>query len=471
LIKDGPGEIRYQGLGLPLTTYAKLEVDEGLFRLGSNSSIADERGFGAVPLAVLPDAIKLDGGYIGLSFSITLHANRGITVTSNGGGYAGPSQMTVPGPLSGTGTFHMVGGTVVLQNASNDTTFSGDLNLENGTLSVGGDSFLGAAPGAPDADHIKMGGVSPLAVATTGTLSFSASTTLNANRGIELTTGGTGRINIPTGGNTVTYGGNITGAGKFIKMGDGALVASGSLGHTGGTDIYGRLDVNGSLTSGPVAVKTTAAGLGANGTLAGTGTVGGAITVESGAHIAPGSGGIGELTSTAGVTLTAGSILDFDLGAPGTSDLLDVGTSTFTVDGGSVNLANAGGLASGTYTLIDYGTLAGTGIAAFLSQVPTGPAGFTYALVDTGSLINLQVTAVAANDADYNEDGVIDAADYVAWKKTPSAFGGDPAGYDLWKQQFGQASPGAGGGGAVPEPTTIGLVLIGLAALAARRRG
>ena len=161
--------------------------------------------------------------------------------------------------------------------ASNTTTFNGSWNVENGTVVVAGDGFLGAARGSPVADHIMMGGVNPLAVATTGTLSFSATTTLNANRGISLTTGGTGRINIATGGNTVTYGGAISGDGKFIKMGDGTLSTSGASTYSGGTDVYGKLLVNntsGSGTgSGAVAVKTLLAGLGTDGTLGGTGTI------------------------------------------------------------------------------------------------------------------------------------------------------------------------------------------------------
>lgn len=32
---------------------------------------------------------------------------------------------------------------------------------------------------------------------------------------------------------------------------------------------------------------------------------------------------------------------------------------------------------------------------------------------------------------DFNEDGTVDAADYAAWRKLPSSFGGDPAGYNL----------------------------------------
>ena len=85
LTKTGPGEFRYQGLGLPNTTYSKLVVNQGLFRLGFNSSVQDERGFGAVPATFTPDAITLSGGSIGQSFNLTLHANRGVTLGPAGG--------------------------------------------------------------------------------------------------------------------------------------------------------------------------------------------------------------------------------------------------------------------------------------------------------------------------------------------------------------------------------------------------
>jgi hypothetical protein len=61
---------------------------------------------------------------------------------------------------------------------------------------------------------------------------------------------------------------------------------------------------------------------------------------------------------------------------------------------------------------------------------------------------------------DYNSDGLINAADYVAWRKLQSQFGGEP-GYQAWKQRFGQPSPAAGA--SVPEPSAAILLLIGIA--------
>jgi hypothetical protein len=67
-------------------------------------------------------------------------------------------------------------------------------------------------------------------------------------------------------------------------------------------------------------------------------------------------------------------------------------------------------------------------------------------------------------DGDYNEDGAINAADYVVWRK------GEADGpYETWRENFGAGS--AGGGSAVPEPTGIVLLLSGIAALTVRNRG
>ena len=44
---------------------------------------------------------------------------------------------------------------------------------------------------------------------------------------------------------------------------------------------------------------------------------------------------------------------------------------------------------------------------------------------------------------DFNQDGVVDAADYVVWRKSPSTFGGDPNGYNTWRTNFGATVTGA----------------------------
>jgi hypothetical protein len=73
-------------------------------------------------------------------------------------------------------------------------------------------------------------------------------------------------------------------------------------------------------------------------------------------------------------------------------------------------------------------------------------------------------------DGDFNRDGVVNAADYPAWRKMRP--GGD-GGYDSFYGNFGMTSVGSGGSAAVPEPASVVFVIIGFAAtiwLAARHR-
>jgi hypothetical protein len=61
-------------------------------------------------------------------------------------------------------------------------------------------------------------------------------------------------------------------------------------------------------------------------------------------------------------------------------------------------------------------------------------------------------------DGDFNDDGRVNAADYVVWRKTD----GSPAGYNEWRMNFG-ATSGSGaaelGASQVPEPAAVVLML------------
>lgn len=80
----------------------------------------------------------------------------------------------------------------------------------------------------------------------------------------------------------------------------------------------------------------------------------------------------------------------------------------------------------------------------------------------------------AALAGDYNQDALVDAADYVAWRKGASPNPNTIGDYNTWRANFGSgAGTGAGdnglsAGSAVPEPT-FGYALLGSAVLAFRR--
>jgi hypothetical protein len=92
--------------------------------------------------------------------------------------------------------------------------------------------------------------------------------------------------------------------------------------------------------------------------------------------------------------------------------------------------------------------------------------------------IHLPTQAPMGIAGDFNEDGKVDAADYVKWRKNTA---NNPLPNDdglttqadrftLWRANFGEMEmPGGGASGAVPEPSSA--VLLSLAAMAILGRG
>jgi hypothetical protein len=92
-------------------------------------------------------------------------------------------------------------------------------------------------------------------------------------------------------------------------------------------------------------------------------------------------------------------------------------------------------------------------------------------------------TAVAGTPGDYNNDGVVNAADYTVFRDnlgqpvalpnensaaaTPGLV--DEEDYDFWKANFGLGSDTLAGG-AIPEPSTVALLAMGMLFTFIRRR-
>jgi autotransporter-associated beta strand protein len=236
---------------------------------------------------------------------------------------------------------------------------------------------------------------------------------------------GTSTLDIRSNANTTISGIMSGSGGALAKTSLGTLTVSGANTYTGGTTISnGTLELSGApakLGTGNVTVTGTGAFLAIDNDV----TDG----LNNGATLSLANGGL--LNLAAGVNERVG-ILSLDT-------VLEPNGTYGSSQSNAVN------------KLDDYFT--GTGI------LTVGPA-------------------ILAGD--YNNDGIVDARDYVVWRKnvgqpsqtlpndTTGAIIGQPQ-LNLWRANFGNttAVPGGGSivnGGAIPEPSSIGLLALGLTA-------
>jgi pectate lyase len=93
------------------------------------------------------------------------------------------------------------------------------------------------------------------------------------------------------------------------------------------------------------------------------------------------------------------------------------------------------------------------------------PSGYTNLEVFLNSLV-----AAPALPGDYTQDGVVDAADYVQWRKSDRT----QFGYDTWRSNFGKTA-GIGAGAlvnvTVPEPATVVPLMFTMVSCCLRRGG
>jgi hypothetical protein len=139
----------------------------------------------------------------------------------------------------------------------------------------------------------------------------------------------------------------------------------------------------------------------------------------------------------------------------------------------------------------------GTNGTSILAATNTNPAGAAESLIDillpttgkyfariTGAddtiqLYELSLSIDALQPGDFNNDGIVDAADYVRWRKNtansslPNDNGltNQAARFNLWRAHFrNTAGSGTFATGAVPEPAGLAILLTGAAAIFTLRR-
>ncbi len=323
------------------------------------------------------------------------------TMTFNGDiSYAGASAMTLDlrGRNTGANTVAGVisngtgGGTLSINKTGQNTTLwvlSGTNTYTGSTVVTGGILKAGSTQAFGTNSAITLGSTSGSVTAeldlngnsnTIGSLATAGSALSNGT--VKL---GSGTLTINgVNGSAVDFKGVISGTGGVTKSGAGVQILSGANIYTGATAVNaGTLLINGSTSGSAVTVSNSSTILGGTGTI--TPGASKALTVNSGAFVAPGlTGATGTLTVALGNTgdsavFASGSKFAFDLAAPGTNDVVAFtgltlnATGDVTFNSNVVDFNNIGGLAAGTYTLFAFsannaftGTLAiGTGLEAY----------------------------------------------------------------------------------------------------------
>ncbi len=303
--------------------------------------------------------------------------------------------------------------------------------------------------------------------------------------GIVLTNPGSGytaaaTVSFDSGTSTATAAIGSVGGGGLTKLGNGTLTLSGVNTYTGATTVSaGTLLINGSHTvGGAYTVANTAA-------VGGKGTIGGAVVVQSGGKLVPGDSSVETLhivpgTLSGSVTMAANSVYEWEFdGTAG--DKVEITGSLLLDAGWKVALVNAGGMPAfgSEYDMFTYtpGSFSGT-VAGIIES---SPAGWPFARIfqdDADGLIYLAFSRLG----DANNDGVVDAADYITVKKNFGRTGGatweqgnfnGDSNVDYADLQILMANFGAGAltPATTPEPCSAVLLMFGAAAMLRRRAG
>lgn len=309
------------------------------------------------------------------------------------------SQMTGPVIALPGSTIDATGGNLTLGDASKVNGFYG-----SGTISVGEHSLTIA-----DANDAVLDSAALVMLGAAGT---------------------PGTLEVPNG-LTLDFGANITGHGTVDTPNDPfrPLINNGHITGTSGTQ----------LITLPGYIK----GVGTLDNVAITGT------------FAP---GFSPATVYAGNVQYAGT-LQIELGgaSPGSFDRL-VHSGAVTL-GGSLDVSLIGDFmptVGQSFNILDWGSLTGTFNTV---QLPTLTAGLAW---DTSQLYTDGTLAVSSTTfpGDFNQDGAVNAADYIVWRKGVTVDPTQPN-YNTWHTHFGEPAPGVGdANGAIPEPNSILLLAI-----------
>jgi T5SS/PEP-CTERM-associated repeat protein len=277
---------------------------------------------------------------------------------------------------------------------------------------------------------------------------------------------GIGTLEISNGARVISQVGVIGVAGDVSVDGADSIwevqFACGTFNCIGGTiQIYGRLNLgDGGIVSADESIQIESSGQ-----LAGSGDVRGDVLSDG--RVAPGTSP-GILHVDGDYTQTGAGELLIQLASASSYDELLVNDNATLAGTLTVNLTDGFVPNLGqSFTILTANDVDGTFTTEVLPDHPSPNLAFDV-MYNAQSVV---LTVVPALPGDYNADGIVDTADYVVWRKGLGTLF-TPGDYDVWRVHFGQtASSGAGASAnvAIPEPTTLILVLMGILGLLSRR--
>ena len=281
----------------------------------------------------------------------TLLTNSGsLSVGQNG---SGNSMVISNGGMVADATGY-IGSSNTSLNNSVLVTGAGSTWTNSGTLTVG--SFGGGTLTVANGGLVAASGITIAASnGSTGTLNigrFGTNDTAGTITAATIAFGsGTGTINFNQSDST-TLTSSISGAGSVNQLGAGSTTLSGSNTNSGTTTISaGTLLANNTAGS---ALGTSVVTVSGNGTLGGNGSIGGATTIATGGNLTPGSGGVGSLTFTNGLTLQGGAATTFRINSTNNFTSINLIGSTLSYGGDLVfNITSYTPAAGDAFTLFN----------------------------------------------------------------------------------------------------------------------